>query len=115
MSCPQPSAQGSERQNRTSDISPAIDLQLPWDLCQPCIAKAVGALEKGFPGGSVVKNPSAMQATQVRFLGRKDPLEEEMVTHSCILAWKIPWTEEPGRQQSRGCKESDTTETTYHT
>ena len=38
-----------------------------------------------------------MQETWVRFLGQEDPLEEEMATHSSILAWKIPWTEEPGR------------------
>ena len=38
----------------------------------------------------------------VRSLGEEDPLEEEMATHSSILAWKIPWTEEPGRLQSRG-------------
>ena len=50
----------------------------------------------GFSGGSVVKNPPAMQETQVPFLCREDPLEEEMVTHSGILAWRIPWTEEPG-------------------
>ena len=43
-----------------------------------------------------------MQKTHVRFLGREDPLEEEMPTHSSILAWKIPWTEEPGRLQSTG-------------
>ena len=48
----------------------------------------------------------------VQFLGWEDPLEEEMATHSSILAWKISWTEEPGRLQSRGCKELDTTE--YH-
>ena len=41
-----------------------------------------------------------MQETQVRSLGREDSLEEEMATHSSILAWKIPWTEEPGRLQS---------------
>ena len=46
---------------------------------------------------------------QVRSLGQEDPLEEEMSTHSNILAWRIPWKEEPGRLQS-GCKESDTTE-----
>ena len=62
----------------------------------------MGALEKGFPGGSVVKKLFAMQATQVRFLGWKDPLEEEMVTQSCILAWEIPWTEEPGGLQFMG-------------
>ena len=53
-----------------------------------------------------VKNSPAMQETQetwVRFLGQEDSLEEEMVTHSSILAWEIPWTEDPGRlQQSMG-------------
>ena len=43
-----------------------------------------------------------MQETQVRFLGRKDPLEEEMATCSSILAWEIPWIEEPGGLQSMG-------------
>ena len=53
----------------------------------------------------MVKNLSAMQETQdtpVRSLGWEDPLEEEMATHSNILAWEIPWTEEPGRLQSIG-------------
>ena len=48
--------------------------------------------------GHWVKNPPAMQETQetwVRFLGQEDPLEEDMATHSNILAWRIPWTEEP--------------------
>ena len=49
-------------------------------------------------------------ATQVRSLGLEDPLEEEMATHSCILAWKIPWIEELDRLQSMGSKELDTTE-----
>ena len=60
-----------------------------------------------------VKNPAAMQETQemgVQSLVREDPLEEEMVTHSSILAWGIPWTEEPGGLQSTGLKESDMTE-----
>ena len=50
-----------------------------------------------------------MQETWVQFLGREDPLEKEMATHSSILAWEIPWIEEPGRQQSMGSKESDVT------
>ena len=50
----------------------------------------------------IVKNLPAMQETQVRFLGWEDPLEKEMAIHSSILAWKIPWTEEPGRLQRRG-------------
>ena len=57
----------------------------------------------------VVKNLPAMQETQVRFLGWKDPLEKEMATHSSILNWRIPWTEEPGRLQSMESQESDTT------
>ena len=44
-----------------------------------------------------VKNLPAMQETRGQFLGREDPLEEEMATHSSILAWRIPWTEEPAR------------------
>ena len=51
-----------------------------------------------------------MQETQVQSLGQEDALEKEMATHSSILAWKIPWTEEPGRLQSVGRKESDMTE-----
>jgi len=51
---------------------------------------------------------------QVRSLGREDPLEEGMATHSSVLAWRIPWTEAPGGLQSMGCKESDTTEVTWH-
>ena len=49
-----------------------------------------------------------MQEIQVSFLGQEDPLEKGMATHSSILAWRIPWTEEPGRLQFMGCKESDT-------
>ena len=56
-----------------------------------------------------VKNLPAMQETQVLFLAQEDLLEQEMATHSSILAWKIPWTEEPGRLQSMGFQESDTT------
>ena len=54
-----------------------------------------------------VKNPSAMQETQemqVRFLGQEDPLEEDMKTHSSILAWEIPWREGPGGLQSIGSR-----------
>ena len=60
---------------------------------------------QSFPGGSVVRNLSATQETQktwILSLGREDPLEEEMATHSSILAWRIPWTEEPGGLQSMG-------------
>ena len=62
-------------------------------------------MELDFPGGSAVKNLPAMQdsqETQVQSLGQKDPLEEGTATHSSILAWRIPWTEEPGGLQSMG-------------
>ena len=56
----------------------------------------------GFPGGTLVKNLPASEEMQVRSLGWEDPLKEEMATHSSILAWRIPWTEEPGRLQPIG-------------
>ena len=59
----------------------------------------------------MVKNLPVMQETQVRSLSQEDPLEKGMTTLSNILAWRIPWTEEPGRLQSPwGRTESDTTE-----
>ena len=54
-----------------------------------------------------VKNLPAMQETQVQFLGQEGNLEKEMASHSSILAWRTPWTEEPGRLQSMGPQESD--------
>ena len=57
----------------------------------------------------LVKNLPEMQETRVRFLGQEDPLEKEMTIHSSILVWEIPWTEEPGRLQSMGSQELDTT------
>ena len=63
----------------------------------------------------LVKNSPAMQETKetrVRSLGCEDPLEEGMATHSSILAWRIPWTEEPGRLLPMGSKKSDMTEVT---
>ena len=58
----------------------------------------------------MVKNLPAMQDTRVQFLGQEKTLEKGMVTHSSILAWRIPWAEEPGRLQSIGSLESDMTE-----
>ena len=58
----------------------------------------------------MVRNPPAVQETWARFLGGEDPLEEGMATHSGILAWTIPRTEEPGGLQSTGSQESDMTE-----
>ena len=62
-------------------------------------------LHRGFPGSSVVKNPPAMQEPQETYaqsLSQEDHLEEERATHSSILAWRIPWREEPGGLQSMG-------------
>ena len=50
----------------------------------------------GFLHGSVVKNLPAMQETRVQSLGRDDPLEKEIATHSSIIAWQTPWRDEPG-------------------
>ena len=66
-----------------------------WIICL-CL------LQNGLPGGSDIKNLPAMRETWVPSLGWEDPLEEGMATHSSILAWRIPWTEEPGRLQFMG-------------
>ena len=58
----------------------------------------------------MVKKPPAMLETWVQSLGQKAPLEEEMVTHSSILAWRIPWTEEPGGLQSMRSQRVNRTE-----
>ena len=57
----------------------------------------------------MVKDPSAVQEIQVQSLGREDPLEKKMAGHSSILAWKIPWREEPCGPQSMESQESDMT------
>ena len=67
-------------------------------------------MNKGFLGNSAVKNPPVMQETRVQSLGQEDPLEKEIATHSSMLAWKIPRTEEPGGYRPWGHKESDRTE-----
>ena len=62
----------------------------------------------------MVKNPPEVQETRVRSLGREDPLEKGMATHSSILVWEIPWTEEPGGLQSTG-SQSQTSLSNKHT
>ena len=62
----------------------------------------------GFPVAQTVQKLPAVQETWVRSLGGEDPLEKGMATHSGILAWRIPWTEEPGGLQSMGSKKSQT-------
>ena len=58
----------------------------------------------------MVKNLPVMPETRIQSLGQEGPLEKEMATHSCILAWEIPWPEEPDGLQSLGHKESDMNE-----
>ena len=58
--------------------------------------------DRSFPGPKVVKNLPVEQETQVQSLGWEDTLEKEMATHASVLAWEIPWTEEPGGPQSMG-------------
>ena len=60
----------------------------------------------GIPAGSVVKSLPAVQEMRVYTLNREDPLEKEIATHSSILAWEIPWPQEPGELQSMGLQES---------
>ena len=68
----------------------------------PEIAGQLIGILWAFLVAQVVKNLPAMQETRVRSLGQKDSLEKGMATHSSILAWRIPWTEEPGGLQSMG-------------
>ena len=70
-----------------------VALSLPWPI--PVLVTCTQLAQ------AVMRLPT-MRETWVRSLGREDPLEKEMATHSGILAWKIPWTEEPGRLQSMG-------------
>ena len=65
---------------------------------------------QGFLAAQTVKNLPAMWDTWVQSLSREDPLEEDMGTLSSVLAWRIPWTEEPGGLWSMGSQELDTTE-----
>ena len=87
--------------------SPQVRCQWGWFLLE-------ALKENVFYRASLVvqrlKHLPAMWETWVQSLGREDPLEKEMATHSSILAWRIPWTEELGGLQSTGCKESDTIE-----
>ena len=62
----------------------------------------------------MIKNLPAMQEILVQSLDQEDPLEKEMATHSSILAWEIPWTEEPGQLQSMGSQRADVTSLAPH-
>ena len=64
----------------------------------------------GFPDGSAGRESASVQETQVQSLGGKDPLGEEKATQSSVLAWKTPWTEEPGGCSPKSCTDSDVIE-----
>ena len=89
---------------------------VPWHrthLSRVCSSEPSSNKEEGLPWWlRWLRIYLLIQEMQARFLGQEDPLEKEMATHSSILIWRIPWTEEPGRLQSTGHKESDTTEAT---
>ena len=101
MNCELPDVQAGFRKGRGTRDQIAI---ICW------IIEKVREFQKNiyfcFIGASLVaqrlKCLPGMQETQVRSLGREDPLEKEMATHSCTLAWRIPWREEPGGLQSMG-------------
>ena len=90
-------------------FSPTLRVVFSSCLQSPLLCKGASLVSQ------MVKRLPTTQKTRVRSLGWEDPLEKEMATHSSILAWKIPWTEEPGRLQFMGCKESDTTEQLHFT
>ena len=88
------------------DLSDTGLSMVTWlSFCLPVRASLVAQTVKRLP---------ILRDTWVQSLGREDPLEKAVAPHSSVLAWKIPWTEEPGRLQSWGHKESDTTERLHH-
>ena len=82
---------------------PTVLLRVTWFDC------LVGGHRMAPFISQLVNHLPAMQETVVQFPSSEDPLEKGMATHSSILAWRTPWTEEPGRQQSMGSQESDMT------
>ena len=81
---------------RSSEISVDMISQCKWKARNNRFENNIQNYQASLVS-QMVKNLSAMQETQVQYLGGEDPLEKEMATHSSILAWRIPWTEEPGR------------------
>ena len=80
-----------------------VGIQTSSDHCLLLLAVYSTSLYSwGSPSGAAVKNLPAMQETRIWYLDQEDPLEKEIATHSSILAWEIPWTEEPGGLQSMG-------------
>ena len=74
-----------------------------WNIMSQTLSKGLTYINLVLPGSSDGKESICLQFKRPGFnLGWEDPLEEEMATHSCILAWEIPWTEDTGRLQSMG-------------
>ena len=95
---------GSPKENRGNTAKDVFVITIPLvtHLFLLCLETPCFLLHGASLVAQTVKRLPAMRETQVRFLGREDPLEKEMAIHSRTLAWKIPWTEEPDRLQSMG-------------
>ena len=93
---------------KLSSVKPIPGAKKVGDCCL-LIFNSIYVIFRASLVAQTVKNPPARPETWVPSLGWEDPLEEGMATHSSILAWRIPWTEEPSELQTRGCKESDMT------
>ena len=87
-------------------LTAAFHSHQPLHVCQVHILHNSQFLRLGVPVGSAVQNLPAMQKMRVWVLGREDPLERGMTTHSSFLAWRIPWTEESGGLQSMELQKS---------
>ena len=106
--------------NQLWGITKLLVLRLKWDFPFPSWiedskTQRTGPGWLGLPSGSVVRNTLAMQEARVWSLSQEDPLEEDMVTHFSIFAWRIPWTEETGRLQSMGSQRAGCEWVTKHT
>ena len=89
----------------TIELAPESEKKLELHLIKSetkCIFQDVYSSYRASLVAQMVKRLPTVRETQVQFLGWEDPLEKERATHSSTLAWKIPWTEEPGRLQSMG-------------
>ena len=95
---------GSPKENRGNTAKDVFVITIPLvtHLFLLCLETPCFLLHGASLVAQTVKRLPAMRETQVRFLGREDPLEKEMAIHSRTLAWKIPWTEKPGRLPSMG-------------
>ena len=76
--------------------------RLPAECCKGFIGLGLGFIRLGFPGGSDGEESACSAGDPGSISGLKDPLEDEMATHSSILTWEVPWTEKPGGLQSLG-------------